>query len=140
MTSARTAIQEFSTANKLYVNAEVTFYTVLNGAKTQNLATLYANLSGDTEIANPQVLDSFGKFKQPVYISDAVIMSVSGLGNTPDHDTGVVTVAQVISGIGTPEGVVTASPGTLYLNTSGGASTTLYVKETGTGNTGWVAK
>lgn len=45
-----------------------------------------------------------------------------------------------VQGSGSPEGVVTASPGTAYLNTSGGAGTTLYVKESGTGNTGWVAK
>lgn len=43
-------------------------------------------------------------------------------------------------GTGTPEAVVTAPPGTLYVNLSGGAGTTLYVKESGTGNTGWVAK
>jgi len=43
-------------------------------------------------------------------------------------------------GSGSPEGVVTAPPGSLYTNSSGGASTTLYVKESGTGNTGWIAK
>jgi hypothetical protein len=43
-------------------------------------------------------------------------------------------------GSGTPEGSVTASVGSLYTRTDGGASTTLYVKESGTGNTGWVAK
>lgn len=42
-------------------------------------------------------------------------------------------------GVGTPEGVVTASPGATYRNYSGGASTTVYVKESGAGNTGWVA-
>jgi hypothetical protein len=44
------------------------------------------------------------------------------------------------TGTGSPEAVVTASPGALYLNLSGGTSTTLYVKTSGTGNTGWVAK
>ena len=44
------------------------------------------------------------------------------------------------TGSGTPEGAVTAPVGTLYLRTDGGAATTLYVKESGTGNTGWVAK
>ena len=44
------------------------------------------------------------------------------------------------SGAGTPEGSVTAPVGSLYTRTDGGASTTLYVKESGTGNTGWVAK
>jgi hypothetical protein len=46
----------------------------------------------------------------------------------------------VTAGAGSPEGVVTASPGSLYLNASGGAGTTLYVKESGGGNTGWVGK
>ena len=48
--------------------------------------------------------------------------------------------ALVISGSGSPEGVVTAPVGKLYLRTNGGAGTTLYVKESGSGNTGWVAK
>lgn len=47
----------------------------------------------------------------------------------------------VRSGSGAPEGVVSAPVGSIYLRTDGGASTTLYVKESGgTGNTGWVAK
>lgn len=44
------------------------------------------------------------------------------------------------SGSGTPEGAVTAPIGSLYTRTDGGAGTTLYVKESGAGNTGWVAK
>ena len=44
------------------------------------------------------------------------------------------------SGTGDPEAVVTASVGSIWIRTDGGTSTTLYVKETGTGNTGWVAK
>lgn len=46
-----------------------------------------------------------------------------------------------ISGTGSPEGVTIGNVGDLYINKSGGAGTTLYVKETGNGtNTGWVAK
>jgi hypothetical protein len=44
------------------------------------------------------------------------------------------------TGAGTPEGAVTAPVGSLFTRTDGGANTTLYVKESGTGNTGWVAK
>lgn len=44
------------------------------------------------------------------------------------------------SGVGSPEGVVTAVVGSLYTRSDGAANTTLYVKETGTGNTGWIAK
>lgn len=43
-------------------------------------------------------------------------------------------------GDGTPEGVVTADIGTLYIDTTSSSGSTLYVKESGTGNTGWVAK
>lgn len=44
------------------------------------------------------------------------------------------------TGAGSPEGVVVAVTGSLYTNTSGGAATTLYVKTSGTGSTGWTAK
>lgn len=49
-------------------------------------------------------------------------------------------VCRVRYGSGTPEAAVTAPVGTLYLRSNGGANTTLYVKESGTGNTGWIAK
>jgi hypothetical protein len=51
--------------------------------------------------------------------------------------TGVTTIG---AGTGTPEAAVTAPVGSIWLRTNGGASTTLYVKESGAGNTGWVAK
>lgn len=49
-------------------------------------------------------------------------------------------VIGIYYGIGTPESAVTANVGSLYLRTNGGTSTTLYVKESGTSNTGWIAK
>ncbi|MEK3787552.1 pyocin knob domain-containing protein [Paenibacillus sp. FSL K6-1230] len=42
-------------------------------------------------------------------------------------------------GSGSPEGAVTAPVGRLYLRSDGYAGETLYIKETGTGNTGWRA-
>lgn len=47
--------------------------------------------------------------------------------------------ALVRTGTGSPEGIVTAPIGTLFLRTDGAIGTVLYAKETGTGNTGWVA-
>lgn len=47
---------------------------------------------------------------------------------------------KVFSGVGTPEGSVVAAVGSLYMRTDGGASTSFYVKESGSGATGWVAK
>jgi hypothetical protein len=46
----------------------------------------------------------------------------------------------VTAGSGTPEGVVTAHPGSLFLRVDGGAGTCLYVKQSGSGNTGWAGK
>lgn len=46
----------------------------------------------------------------------------------------------ISAGTGSPEGVRSAVVGSIWIRTNGGASTTLYVKESGTGNTGWVAK
>lgn len=43
-------------------------------------------------------------------------------------------------GWGTPEGVVPAMPGAQFRRLDGGTDTSFYVKETGTGRTGWVAK
>ena len=43
------------------------------------------------------------------------------------------------AGYGSPEGVVTAPIGAMYRRLNGGAGTTLYVKQSGTGNTGWSA-
>jgi hypothetical protein len=44
------------------------------------------------------------------------------------------------SGSGSPEGVVTAPVGSLYSRSDGGLLTSLYVKESGSGNTGWAGK
>lgn len=84
---------------------------------------------------------------------DNVIVQ-SGLDNINDYDLmfqqagNLVSVARnkvvvidlpVYKGTGTPEGSVTAPVGSIYLRTDGGTGTTFYVKESGTGNTGWVA-
>tara|TARA_R110000868_G_scaffold286915_2_gene547330 strand:+ start:1040 stop:2245 length:1206 start_codon:yes stop_codon:yes gene_type:complete len=68
--------------------------------------------------------DDVFRFKA-AFISESVILG-----------TGVL----VTTGINSPEGVLTAPQGSLFLRTNGGANTTLYVKESGTGNTGWVTK
>lgn len=49
------------------------------------------------------------------------------------------TSVTVTAGSGSPEGNVAAPPGSVYFNSSGGTNTTLYVKRSGSGNTGWFA-
>lgn len=47
---------------------------------------------------------------------------------------------KIYTGVGTPEGAVTAPVGSMFLRSDGGAGTSFYIKESGSGNTGWVAK
>ena len=76
---------------------------------------------------------------------------LQGIANAINGTQGVVAsgVNQITLGIGinvsagtgSPNSVVSGNPGDLYLNLSGGAGTTLYVKESGTNTkTGWVGK
>ena len=51
-----------------------------------------------------------------------------------------VSPVSILTGAGSPEGAASAPVGSLYLRNDGGANTSLYVKESGTGNTGWAAK
>lgn len=77
------------------------------------------------------------------------LLSPTGLNNIEgttnpapliDANSGIVNAALPLTGAGSPNGVVTAAVGRLYLRTDGGAGSTLWVKESGSGNTGWVAK
>lgn len=49
-------------------------------------------------------------------------------------------IDRVLYGTGSPEGVVVASVGVMFLRDDGGVGTTLYIKESGSSNTGWVGK
>ena len=60
----------------------------------------------------------------------------SMLSNGPISLSGTASIEH---GAGDPEGVTTANPGSVYLNSSGGINEAVYQKLTGTGNTGWQA-
>tara|TARA_R110000796_G_scaffold152325_1_gene268831 strand:- start:4 stop:909 length:906 start_codon:yes stop_codon:yes gene_type:complete len=73
--------------------------------------------------------------------SGALAISTSATGvDLPAGKAIKVGTPSIYSGSGTPESTITAVPGSLYMNSAGGENTSLYVKESGTGNTGWVAK
>ncbi len=69
------------------------------------------------------------------------VTSPSIVGSTTVTTPKIIYTGSVIelTGTGSPESVVTAAVGSIFHRTDGGASTTLYVKESGSGNTGWVA-
>ena len=68
------------------------------------------------------------------------IDSANGLNRQWKNAAGTSYTRKDYVGTGSPEGVVTATIGSTYTRTDGGAGTTFYVKESGTGNTGWTGK
>lgn len=106
MTVTRTLISNFNTANRLYAGAVVTAYGITGGVKdTDNIVPSYAGISGTDVLANPQTLDSEGKWVDPPYIEEPVILDISG-PHVGSHDTGVIhphdaapTLATATSGI-----------------------------------------
>ena len=54
--------------------------------------------------------------------------------------TNAVAGPQILCGYASPQSNTVAPVGSIYLRTAGGSTNTLWVKESGTGNTGWVAK
>lgn len=72
------------------------------------------------------------------YVNGVVVVDSTGSGATTLSHAGAATfVGQLLRGFGSPEGVVTAPPGSTYVDMGGGL---LYVKQSGTGNTGWISK
>jgi hypothetical protein len=75
------------------------------------------------------------------YVADGDWSAVRRNFEQLDQLLGVLGQVPFFVGTGSPNTVVTASPPAIYFNRSGGASTTLYFKESGSAtNTGWVAK
>ena len=62
-------------------------------------------------------------------------LSLTSLGPTPSSIT--LTDVKIKSDYGDPEGIITAPIGSIYLRPDGASGTCAYIKESGTGNTGW---
>jgi len=107
------------------------------------VATNYpGSLDSLTNPSAGDALTSPSHSAQHANANDAIEAIETELGVNPSGTFATVALAVGLlrSGAGSPEGVVTANVGTIYLRSDGGTSTTLYVKTSGTGNTGWTAK
>lgn len=120
----------------------VAYVSRLRGANTVNgiLTNRGSSISGNTTVNNG------GTYKEDTGGGHSGSLTLLGSGayvQTGSYGIGNLFLngAQISTGTGSPQSVVTGSPGDIYLNKSGGAGTTLWVKESGTGtNTGWVGK
>ena len=156
-----------TTTARAYVTGAAADYAQLNVGRS---ATRYATLQWDNVVGEggfstyansfPFTFDgSYSRFRPGgtervrfsaagnVLVGSTSDSGLSGAGNI--RATAVIEGASFrqggsgptwTSGSGSPEGAVTAPVGSLFSRTDGGAGTTLYVKESGSGNTGWAAK
>lgn len=102
-------------------------------------ATATNNLVFGVSSVNRVVLSNNGTTDIPLGV---IVSSAGAFGFSSTTDAAAGTLSNAIySGSGSPETVVAAKVGSLYLRTNGGAGTCLYVKESGSNtNTGWIAK
>ena len=105
-------------------------FTDDQGVPTQTEGVRLAGSHGRVQV----VANQFGATATPISTVGSSAVSFVRHSNTG------AALPLWTTGAGTPEGVVTAPVGSLFLRTDGGAGTVMYVKESGTGNTGWVAK
>lgn len=135
-------------------------YSLAGNISTSSGLTLVSNTGDNPRLAlgNSAVGSTFVSFEVANCSSTAAVIGllriklyhdgtaqpISSIAKSATFTTTIVrpelTPGNVLSDTGTPEGVVVAPIGAMFLRKDGGASTTLYIKESGTGNTGWVAK
>lgn len=96
--------------------------------KTAGNETSLGAKSGNSQI-------SVGGVALASFINNGDVQGINAMTRT--YITSTVWIG---GGTGTPEGAQAAGIGSIWMRTDGGAGTSHYVKESGTGNTGWVAK
>jgi hypothetical protein len=139
-------IQQANNINGTVTNAEIIladdFGTVTQQARIQLEAATgditFLNGTGNVEVLRLENLGGAGAASVDYFRATTELQATSAKGTIRLGTAGSNPV--IIKGAGSPEGVEAAGPGSMYLNTSGGAGTTLYVKEGGVSTTGWAAK
>jgi hypothetical protein len=129
----------------LGVNAASGFTGNLLDLQTNNTRAFAVDRVGQvtflTQISGPSYHESAGNSFYANSAAGGVATKNTGFFGFSSDGTAFGTLGpRIRAGAGSPEGAITAPVGSLYLRTDGGANTTLYVKESGAGNTGWVAK
>jgi hypothetical protein len=135
-----------NSAYGIYVEGQtnVVVDNVFFGSYSTNYSVYIAGNVADTGV----VANVYAASAAPVFTGTADFIAYNNQWTGSNTEgvmfaqNGFSTVSGVTfsSGAAAPNGNITAPPGSLYTKTAGGASATLWVKESGTGNTGWVAK
>jgi hypothetical protein len=117
--------------------------TCINLASTNNTGTIGDNTFDRGPLTGKTLILSEGLRVFSSSTNAVAFNSNSSAATTYITDAGrtVYTMlgrAKVFANTGTPEAVITAPAGSLYMNLNGGVGTTIYAKGSGSGNTGWV--
>lgn len=125
--------------NNLFWNLETSAAQAISNAGTAN--SFQGTLTGVTGAgANPVLWDSSnGTFSYRNFIAPSTVGPSFQAGSSFGFRFGA-SGSQILQGTGSPEGVITAPVGSIFLRTDGAGSSTLYTKESGSGNTGWTAE
>lgn len=129
------------------IDAGLSFIAAM-GSRIRNTVTVNGVFtSRASHTSGSIVVNSGGTYKEDGGAGHTGSITLNGTGaytQTGSYGTGDLFLSGKVhlsTGTGAPNGVVVGSPGDIYLNRSGGAATTLWVKESGAAtNTGWVAK
>ncbi len=107
--------------------------------KTASVSRLYG--TDGAGLQTTRVLDAAATASTVPFRGAGGVLKVGTAAANEDAVPKAQLDARILAPItGSPEGVVTAPVGSIVTRADGGANTTLYVKESGSGNTGWVAK
>lgn len=123
-----------------YTNTQAESYSVYVGGLYQRPGVDYTAAGGSIAFTTPPPNGTSIMILAYQTMPGNISYGSSVPGNFSIGGTITLGSVTITSGSGSPEGVVTAVVGSLYLNTAGSTSTTLYVKTSGSGNTGWTAK
>ena len=100
-------------------------------------ATNFIETAGASSIVS---IGNYGNLSSTTHAGSGTLLTSIGNSNPQGDFMAYGGDVKDLKGSGSPEGVVTAPVGSTYRRSNGGTGTTFYVKETGSGNTGWIAK
>jgi len=113
--------------------------TVTKGSGIVPAGFIFSTMDSSGTSADRIVLDPIGNWSCVSNKTGSLGSSSSGWnGIYNSYGSSSGQTVSWTSGTGVPNGSVTANVGSLYTDNSGAAGSVLYVKEIGTGNTGWV--
>jgi hypothetical protein len=114
-------------------------FTVPANTTTTFNAHAGAWCAADVPLADYIVPDGAGGLQLTTQNAGDLVLSPGGAGQLRLATAEEATGATASIGRGPPTGVVSAPPGSDYRNLNGGAGQTYWIKQTGTGSTGWFA-